>query len=371
MKFSVGSSELLKVLTKASTVIPSKSTLPILENYLLELTKDELRVTATDLEISISTTLKVNGERDGKIAVPAKRIVETMRALPNIPVQFTADISSNKITLSTNSGEYKMTGESSDEYPTTAQFKGTEDITINSELFARIIGRTSFAVSTDELRPAMMGVLMQIRKNELRAVATDGHRLVRMTDTAFRSPKLEREIIIPAKALNVISKSLEENANTLSIDTSYIKFNFGSTVVISRLIEEKYPNYEAVIPTDNEKIMTVEKNALLTAVRRIALYASTTTHQVRFTMKKNTVVISAEDVDFGSEANESIACQYTAEPMEIGFNASYIIDILSHVESDEVALSLSSPTRAGIVKPAQQKEGEDLLMLVMPVRLNA
>lgn len=371
MKFSVASSELLKVLNKTSGVVPSKSTLPILENYLFDLSKDMLKITATDLEISITATLRVKGEYDGKIVVPAKRMMETVRALPNVTVRFSADPANNKLTMSTDSGEYRLTGESSEEYPTIPLFKGSDEFEFETEELRRLIGKTLFAVSSDELRPAMMGVLFQIKKGELRTVATDGHRLVRLIHKEFSSARFERDVIIPAKALNVIAKSVDEDSTTVAFDAGHAMFSFGGTVVMSRLIEEKYPNYESVIPQDNDKELVVSKDEMLAAVRRISLYASSTTHQVRFSLKKNSVAISAEDIDFGSEANETLNCEYTADPMEIGFNANYMIDILSHLDTNDVAFLFSTPTRAGIIKPAQQRDGEDLLMLVMPVRLNA
>lgn len=371
MKFSVASSELLKVLTKASGVVPSKSTLPILENYLFDLSKDTLKITATDLEVSLSTSLHVTGEENGKMAIPARRMMETVRALPNVDMKFIGDIANKKLNMKTKNGEYKLAGESSEDYPTIPLPKGDEQLVLEKEILTRLINQTSFAVSTDELRPAMMGVLFQIKKDEIRAVATDGHRLVKFANAAVRSAKIERDVIIPAKALHILTKSLEEESSTISIDNSHIVFTFGDTVLISRLIGEKYPSYESVIPSDNDKQLVVNKNEILASVRRIALYASSTTHQVRFTLKKNTLIISAEDIDFGNEATETLTCDYSSDPMEIGFNASYIIDILSHIDTDDVIFMLSSPTRAGLVRPAKQREGEDLLMLVMPVRLNA
>src|SRR5712692_5462445 len=300
MKFSVASSELLRVLTKASGVVPSRSTLPILENYLFDLSRDNLKITATDLEVSITTSVVVKGEENGKVAVPARRVMETIRALPSTDIVFDADATSKKLTMTTKNGEYKLGCESSEEYPTIASPKGDGTMSFEKENLMRIINHTSFAVSTDELRPAMMGVLLQIKKSEITAVATDGHRLVRIINGAVPSAKVERDIIIPAKALNILVKCLEEQSSTISVDESHIVFNFGTTVLISRLIEEKYPNYEWVIPNDNDKLLTVNKNEVLQSVRRIALYASSTTHQVRFSLKENSLTISAEDIDFGS-----------------------------------------------------------------------
>ena len=370
MKFSISSDELQRALNAIGGVIPSKSTLPILENFLFDLSKEQLTITATDLDTSMSIALKVKSTSNGKIAVPAKRITETIRSLANTEVTFAADVSSNKIIMTTENGEYKLTGDSSENYPTVPAFKANEEIKINSETLKRLISKTSFAVSTDELRPAMMGILFQIKKNEVKAVATDGHRLVRLVNSTFSSSKVERDIIIPSRALNLVLKSFEDSESTVSFNETHAMFSLGSITLISRMIEEKYPNYESVIPVDNDKKVIVDKNQLISSVRRTALYASSTTHQVRFSLKKGSLTVSAEDIDFGSEAKETLACEYSSEPMEIGFNASYIVDILSHIDTNEAVLMLSTPTRASIVKPTDQQTGENLLMLVMPVRLN-
>ena len=371
MKFSSSSTDLQKVLGNIGGVIPSKSTLPILENFLLQLSGNQLRITATDLDITMTMTLKVKGSEDGTIAIPAKRLFETIKSLPNIDIEFNSNLSNSKITMLTNSGEYKLTGESSENYPTIPSLKGTDEIEIESEVLKRLISKTAFAVSSDELRPAMMGILFQINKNEIRTVATDGHRLVRLINTSFVSNKVVREIIIPAKALNLVLKSANDTNSSIMFNENNTIFSFGESILISRVIEEKYPNYEGIIPLENDKTLIVDKNQLLESVRRTALYASSTTHQVRFSLRRGSITISAEDIDFGSEARETLSCDYSSDPMEIGFNSSYIIDILSHVDTDEVTFKLSSPTRASIVQPSTQRDGENLLMLVMPVRLNA
>jgi DNA polymerase-3 subunit beta len=216
----------------------------------------------------------------------------------------------------------------------------------------------------------MMGILFQMRKTEVRAVATDGHRLVRFTYAKFNAGKEELEVIIPAKALNLIAKSIESNDAVLTFSDTHVIFTMANITLISRKIDEKYPNYESVIPLENDKRMVVNKTQLLSSVRRTSLYASSTTHQVRLSVAKGSVSVSAEDVDFGSEACEKLTCEYSGDNIEIGFNSTYIIDILSHIDTEDVVLQFSTPTRAAIVQPSQQHDGEDLLMLVMPVRLN-
>ena len=370
MKFTIESSELQKALMKISGVVPSKSTLPILENILFSLSKNSLRLIATDLEISMSATLDVRGSEDGSIAVPAKRVMDTLRALPETQLMFHADTTTNKIQMITDNGEYDLIGEISQDYPAVPEFKGESEIVFEGSLIGSMISKTIFSVSTDELRPSMTGLLLQFKNTEMCAVATDGHRLVRVIYSNIKQAKPHKDIIVPAKALMLVLKAIESGANTLSVNTTHIKFSFKNFTLTSRLIEESYPNYESVIPLDNDKKLSVDRNVLLASVRRVSLYSSNTTHQVRFSVKKNELKITAEDIDFGGEAREHIACGYSADDLEIGFNASYLIDILSHIDSDEVVFSFSSSVKAAIITPATVKENENVLMLVMPMRLN-
>ena len=370
MKFSVQSSDLQKALAKTISVVPSRSTLPILENLLFEVNNTKLKITATDLEISITVHLDIKGNENGTIAIPAKRIFDTVKALPDTTITFTIDAESNKIRMKTENGEYTLTGENADEFPSIPEFKGEAELVFNPSLMQNIIDKTLFSVSTDELRPAMMGVLFQISKSEMRAVATDGHRLVKITTKNFSSPKFSKDIIIPSKALSLVSKVASGEETRFSVNNTHVVFKFDSVSLISRLIEEKYPNYDSVIPLDNDKKLVVNKHEMLQSVRRVSLYSNSTTHQIRMSLVKDEAKITAEDQDFGSEAKERISCDYNGEEMEIGFNSAYVIDILTHIDGDEVQFNLSSPNRAALVLPHDQKTGEDLLMLVMPVRLN-
>jgi DNA polymerase-3 subunit beta len=369
MKFSATSGELQKCLSNIGGVVPSKSTLPILENFLFEVKGDTLKITATDLEIAMTQTVKVKSTEGGRIAVPAKKLMDTVRALPLTEVSFEAKEAEGKIKMSTDSGEYRLTCEKSEEYPEMPEFSAKEELTLPSETLKRLITKTSFSASLDELRPAMMGIFFQIGKKELRAVATDGHRLVRVINSGY-SGNVNREIILPAKAMNLAVKFLDGAECAISFSETHARFSVGETTLVSRIIEEKYPNYESVLPLDNDKKLTVGRNQLLDSVRRTSLYASVTTHQVRFSLKKNSLTVSAEDIDFGADAKETLKCEYTSDAMEIGFNSAYVIDILAHLDSDEVEFMLSSSSRAAIVKASEQKKDEDILMLVMPVRLN-
>ena len=369
MKFSVRSTDLQKALTKTISVVPTRSTLPILENLLFTVNSNTLHISATDLEISISVSLEIQGSQNGTVAIPAKRIFDTVRALPDTNIVFTIDTESNKIKMKTENGEYTLTGESSEEFPSNPEFKGESELPFDVPVLQKFIGTTLFAVSADELRPAMMGVLFQFSKNNVRSVATDGHRLVRYNNINVGG-KISKDIIVPAKALSLLEKVSAGSNVKISISATHVIFKFENTSLTSRLIEEKYPNYESVIPVDNEKSLIVNKHEMLQSVRRVSLYSNSTTHQIRFSLGPDEIKVTAEDQDFGSEAKEKISCNYNSDSMEIGFNSAYIVDVLSHLESDEVEFKLSSPNKAAIIYPVGQTNGEDILMLVMPVRLN-
>ena len=370
MKFTANIIDLQKALNKLSGVVPMKSPLPVLENILFDLLNNILTLTATDNELSLTVSLTVKGEEDGKIAIPAKRLMDTVRSLDEKSTPaFAADITTNKVIITTSNGHYALTGESAKEFPTVSLFKSKDEIKISVSTVKRIIHRTAFAVSTDELRPAMMGVLFQSKNSELRAVATDGHRLVKVLYKLPKTSGFKRDIIIPAKALHIVLKSLDAGDMSIAMNDTHIQFGYENTIVVSRLIDETYPNYESVIPSENDKTLKVGRDALISSIRRVSLYASATTHQVRFDVSKSNITISAQDIDFGGEAKESIECDFLGEKLEIGFNATYVLDMLTHLESNKVVFKFSTPTRAGILSPENPSEDEEVTMLVMPVRL--
>jgi DNA polymerase-3 subunit beta len=319
----------------------------------------------------MTVTVTVKGMKDGKITIPGKRLMDTVRALPAGEITVTADTGSNRISLVTGNGEYKLTGESSESFPTIPEVKADTVFTIKDETLKRFIANTIFAVSNDELRPAMTGIYFQLNGKELRVVSTDGHRLIRVIHTGVNTGKTKREIIVPAKAMQSVAKSVSGGDCTVTLDDKHAMFGFEGTTITARLIEEKYPNYESVIPQDNNKELRLNSSEFLSSIRRTSLYASSATHQVRLSLSKNALVVSAEDADFGSEAKESVKCEYTADAMEIGFNAGYLVDVMSHIESEESSIMLSNPTRAIIIQPVTQKENENVVMLVMPVRLSS
>jgi DNA polymerase-3 subunit beta len=370
MKFTVSSVEIQRTLNKLSGVLPTRSTMPILENILFDLAGNQLSLTATDLALSLTVTIQVRGMEDGRIAIPAKRIIDTMRSLPDTSASFTIDTATNRVRVTTETGEYNLTGEGAKEYPQVPAFQSSATLLFESNKLKELIHRTVFAVSSDELRPAMMGVLFQVKDNTLRAVSTDGHRLVRYQLKDVDVSSLQKDIIVPAKALNVLTRILEGATATLDVSATHARFSFESSVLLTRLLEETYPNYESVIPSDNERSLTVQREPLMMSLRRVALYASASTHQVRLSLGTTSVEVSAQDIDFGGEAKETVPCTFAGEKFEIGFNSIYLTDILTHLDSDQVEFKFSSPTRAAVVSPMNGGAGVDILMLVMPVRLN-
>jgi DNA polymerase-3 subunit beta len=369
MKFSVSSNELNKGLSAVIGAVPSKATLPILETILFECEDGKLKLTATDLEISIIEYIKTDIEEEGAVAIPARRLLETLRQLPNIPVFFGVDDRKN-INFRTDKGNYKLVGDDADEFPEVPNLNDGTSISTTTELMNNAIHKTLFAVSSDDLRPAMMGVYFQIGADESKFVATDGHRLVKYTNSEITADK-EVDFIVPDKALSLIQKTIDGEKCNLTVTEDHARFKSENTIVITRLINEQYPNYDSVIPRDNDKFLTISKDQMLSTVKRVAIFSSTTTRQIRLQLGSDKLTIRAEDLDMSSEAKETIECEYSNEEMEIGFNAKYLGDVLSNIDDDEVTFEFSSPNRAGIVKPSNKDDNEDILMLVMPVMLNS
>ena len=375
MKFTVSSADLQRALTAVNGAVPSKSTLPILECVLFEKENGTLRLAATDLEVSIVQRLDVQFESNGaptdateRIAVPAKRLLDTLRALPDLPITVVSD-ADFQVELTTDQGRYKMVGYDGADYPALPSLEGEREIETQGGLVKRAISKTGFAVSKDALRPAMMGIYFQVRPEHSRVVATDGHRLVKLVLDGLTAEE-PLDFVVPEKALNLTAKVAGDDSCTIRVGGGYVGFDFGDAQVMGRMIDEQYPNYEAVIPVENDKRLTVSRDALLNAVRRVALYSSSMTHQIRLKMEPNQLTISAEDIERASEAKERVLCEYEGPEMEIGFNSVYLTEVLSNVGGEDVVFEFSSPNRAGVVTPAEQAEGEDMLMLIMPVMLN-
>ena len=372
MIFEVSSSELLKKLQVASGAISSNPVIPILEDFLFELEGNELTISATNLEVTIISSLSVKGSEGGRIAVPAKILLDTLKALPDHPIKFQVEGDNNSIKLKSAYGEYKLSGDNSDDFPETPLEDSVNTISLECDQLVKAINNTIFATSNDELRLAMTGVLMQMDFNKVIFVSTDAHKLVKYTIGGLNS-ELTESVIIPKKGLtvfkNAVSSTDAETAE-VSFNSKNIFFKAGETLVVSRLIDAKYPDYNAVIPVNNDKILTLNRADFQNSLKRIVIYSNKTTNQVVLNLAEDSLTVSAQDLDFSNEATEQVSCSYQADPMTIGFNAKFLVEMLGVIDTDDIVLELSAPNKAGILLPSEEGDQEKLMMLVMPVMMS-
>lgn len=371
MKLIVSSSSLLKNLQKIAGVISTNTVLPILEDFLFDIKDSVLTVLATDLETSMSTTLDVDAKEDFKIAIPAKLLLNILKELPEQPITLSLDEVSFAVEITSDNGRYKLSGENGDDFPKVPQPEDTQVVNMPAYVLNMGINKTLFAVSNDELRPAMTGVFFQLNENGATFVATDAHKLVKYNrkDISVTTPS---NFIVPKKALNLLKSALPNNETeiTLFYNNTNAFFVVDNVRLICRLIDQRFPDYNNVIPKDNPNLLSIHRDDFLGSLRRTTIFSNKTTHQVVLRITGNSLSVSAQDLDFSNEASEQLACEFNGNDMEIGFNARFLIEMLNTMDGDEVVFELSTPARAGILKPSVQDEEQDLLVLVMPVMIN-
>jgi DNA polymerase III subunit beta len=372
MKFVVSSSELVKNLSNISGVIAPNPLVPILENFLFELDKTSLTVTASDMQTVMVADLMVDSSDTVSVAIPAKLLMDTLKSLPEQPISVSISNETFGVEITTSNGRFKIAGENPLDFPRAPQVNRNFNIELDSHILSSAINNTLFATSTDDLRPAMTGVYIDIQEENTTFVATDGHRLIRYRRSDIKS-STPTTMILPRKALNLIKISLPSNSVPVitEFSNSNAFFSFGNIKLICRLIDERYPDYENVIPKANPHRMTVERSKFLNSLKRIAIFSNKTTHQIRLKITADELTISAEDLDYSNEAVEKISCEYVGDDMEIGFNAKFLAEMLSNISSSTITMELSLPNRAGLIIPSDKEENEDILMLVMPVMLNS
>jgi DNA polymerase-3 subunit beta len=370
MKFIVSSSALLKQLQHISGVINANTVLPILEDFLFEVEKNKLTVVATDLETVMRVQLEIEAKDSGKICIPAKILMDSLKNISDQPLTFTID-KNFSIEITSDNGKYKVMGENPDNFPKEPSPDDTTSFTMTASALITAINKTLFAVSNDDLRPAMTGVFFELDKKGIQFVATDAHRLVRYKRTDASSPKND-SFIVPRKPLNLLKAAIPDNDDeiTLSYNNNHLFVKHGTTQMSCRLIDARFPDYKVVIPTDNPYKLTVNKSDFQGALRRVSVFSNKSTNQVALMIAGSELELKAQDIDFSFEGDERMKCQYDGEDLTIAFNARFLIEMLNAADSDEVKIELSTPTKAGILKPTEQEDGEDLLMLVMPLMLN-
>lgn len=370
MKFIVSSTYLLKQLQVLGGVINSSNTLPILDNFLFEISENQLKVSASDLETTMTALVAIESDSSGSIAISARLLLDTLKTFPDQPLTFKTE-GESIIEISSDQGKYDMAYFGGDEFPKSVSLQSPSKTVVPSNVLATAISKTIFAAGNDDLRPVMSGVFFQFSTDNLTFVATDAHKLVKYTRTDVTADKTA-EFIMPKKPLNLLKGVLggEEDV-IIEYNDANAKFTFENFVLICRLIDGKYPNYEAVIPKENPNKLTVDRASFQNSVRRVSIFSSKTTHQIRLKMAGTELNISAEDLDFSNKADERLNCDYQGDDMQIGFNSRFLSEMLSNLNSSEVLIEMSLPNRAGILTPIDgTDEGEKITMLVMPVMLN-
>jgi DNA polymerase-3 subunit beta len=372
MKFLVSSSALLKQLQVLQGALTNSNTLPILDNFLFDVNEKVLTVTASDLETTITIKMPIESKDTGSIAIPARLVLDTLKAFPEQPLTFTVDTKKNGIEISSEQGKYRMTGFNGAEFPKTPALQDPKSITIGAESLGDAINKSLFATGNDDLRPVMSGIFFELNNDNMRFVATDAHKLVRYTRNDVKTEN-GASFIVPKKPLNLLKNVLGSTSADVSVEynENNASFKFDDTEVVCRLIDGKYPNYDAVIPKKNPNKLVVNRLQFLSSIRRVSIFSNKTTHQVRLHINGSELTVSAEDLDFANEANERLTCSYEGEEMTIGFNSRFLIEMLQNLTSENVIIEMSAPNRAGILLPENpEKPEEDVLMLVMPVMLN-
>jgi DNA polymerase III subunit beta len=373
MKFIASSSALLSHLQAISRVINSKNTLPILDCFLLNIEGLKLTATASDTETTLVTTLDlIESESDGCFAIPSKTLLESLRELSEQPLTVEINEANLEVTIWYQNGKYKFVAQNGDEFPKMKELKETNsNLQIPAAILLSGINSTLFASADDELRPVMNGVVMDISTEEITFVASDAHKLVRLRNKSIHGDQ-KAMLIVPKKPAVLLRTILpKETGNVvLSYDDSNIVFQLSNYTIFCRLVEGRFPNYNAVIPQDNPYKVLVDRISFLNTLKRVAIFANQSSSLVKMVITNNNIELTTQDIDFSTSAEETIPCQYEGEKINIGFKAQYIIDIVSNLSTPEIVLELADPSRAGLFLPLQNEENEDLLMLLMPMLLN-
>ena len=376
MKFVVSSTELLSHLAALSRVISSKSTMPILDNFLFQLSETALTITASDLESTLITSLELdNIEGEGSIAVPAKLFIDTLKEFPEQPLTFQIDGDSYSVEIFSDNGKYSITGQNAEDYPVLPVLdeEAVSTINVNHVALRKGIEKTLFATADDELRPVMNGIYIELTPNFMSFVASDAHKLVRYRRTDAKAD-FESSFILPKKPAGLLKNLLpkEEFDVKIQFDQKNAFFTLSSYKLICRLVEGNYPSYNSVIPTKNPNVMVISRLEFFNTVKRVSVFSNQASNLIKLNINDNQLVVSAQDIDFSISAVERLSCEYEGDEMEIGFKSTFLQEILTNISTGEVRVELSDPTRAGLLLPSESAdEFEDMLMLLMPMMINA
>ena len=373
MKFSISSSVLLNDLSHLVGMVPTSPSLPILENFLFDISGKTLRVTASDLRTTVVCELALTqSEGEGVLAVPARIFMETLRNLTEGPLSMSFDEKSYQMEIKTEEGVYRLATENAEEFPRVPVIAESLSVKLGKDLVLGAIHHTLYAVSKDDLRPAMNGVLVEMENKEIHFIATDGHRLVKYS-TRYAGDYTGK-MIIPSKTLGLLKRLLSQHAEeevSIEFNPSNASFALGRRRIVTRLIEERFPDYKNVIKVENNNEVFIDRDSFLSSLKRATIFSNRTTHQVSIGVKGKTLTLRAEDLDFSNKSEESLSCEHTGEDIEMGFNADFLTQALSQLGGERVVLKLKTPETAGIVLPEQQPEDANVFTLIMPIMLNA
>jgi DNA polymerase-3 subunit beta len=376
MKFVVSSTELLSHLASLSRVISSKSTMPILDNFLFQLADSEITITASDLESTLITSLKLeNIEGDGSIAIPAKLFIDTLKEFPEQPLTFQIDEKSYMVEIFSDNGKYSIMGQNAEDYPVLPKLneESASSVNVSHVALRKGIEKTLFATADDELRPVMNGIYVELTPDFMSFVASDAHKLVRYRRSDAKSD-FDSSFILPKKPAGLLKNLLpkEEFDVKIEFDEKNAFFSLSNYKLICRLVEGNYPSYNSVIPTKNPNVMQIDRLMFFNTVKRVSVFSNQASNLIKLNIADNQMVVSAQDIDFSISAVERLACEYDGDEMEIGFKSTFLQEILTNISATEVKLEMSDPTRAGLLLPAENAdENEDMLMLLMPMMINA
>ncbi len=368
MKFIVSSEILSKQLQKAHGAVAANPVLDILTYYKFQVKNNILEITATDMETTVITSVQVESDGDFIFTIPAGKITDTIRSLPSMPVEFTYSEEEETILVKAGKAEYTMLSLTMEDFPELPSRDETNQVKINSNVLINAFNKASFATSNDEVRQAMQGVFIEIDFDKATFVATDAHKLVKYTYSGLQTDIAE-SFIIPKKSAGLIKNVFDNDTEiTMAFSRKNVHFISADRTMISRLIDANFPDYNIVIPSDNPNHVIIDRNSLLNTLKRIIIFSNQTTNGVTFQLKDDTMTLSAQDVDFSIKAEDTLPCQYDGEETKIGFSGKFLVEILNHLESDEVRIKLSTPNRPSLIVPEEQeKENTDVLMVLMPL----
>jgi len=374
MNFIVSSSLLLNHLQAVSRVISSKNTLPILDNFLFQLSNNELTITASDLETTLITKVQLDSSsEDGEIGIDAKRLTSILKEFPEQPLTFNIDLKSLSVDIVSENGKFSIVGQNGADFPQLPEIKGDVNaVTLSSDVLLHGMSKTLFAASDDELRPVMTGINIELSSDHITFVASDAHKLVRYQRGDVKT-EANASFILPQKPAGLLKNILPKGdaAVNLQFDQKNAVIEFNEYKLFCRLVEGNYPNYEAVIPTNNPNKLTIDRLDFYNSLRRVSVFSNQASNLVKLSMTANQLTVSAQDIDFSISAHERVKCQFEGDEMEIGFKSIFLIEILSNLASADITLNLSDPTRAGIIIPVEKEnDNEDVLMLLMPMMIN-